>query len=48
MGGRLPDIVLQVPKDAAHQAYIGVAGRDDFRIPDVKARLLIIEIFSMY
>ena len=47
-GGVLPDIRLPVPEDPVHQRYLGVSGGEAFRIPDVKARVVIVEIFSMY
>ena len=47
-GGVLPDIVLSVPKSPEHQQYLGIAGKDTFKIPEIKAEVVIIEIFSMY
>ena len=48
VGGVLPDFSLAVPKNDDHQNYLGVAGREAFSIPDIKADVVIIEIFSMY
>jgi hypothetical protein len=47
-GGVLPEIDLPVPKDLAHRDYLGLAGDDPFQIPQIKAEVVIIEIFSMY
>jgi peroxiredoxin len=47
-GGLLPDIVLAVPKKPELQAYLGVTGKKTFAIPEIKADVVIIEIFSMY
>ncbi len=47
-GGVLPRIRLPVPKDPAEKEYLGVSGNGLFRIPQIKARVVIIEIFSMY
>ena len=47
-GGVLPDITLSVPKSPEHQEYLGLAGKNTFKIPDIKAEVVIIEIFSMY
>ncbi len=47
-GGRLPEIVLAVPKNPEHQDYLGISGKDTFRVPEIKAEIVIIEIFSMY
>ena len=47
-GGVLPDIVLATPKSPEHQEYLGIAGKEAFKIPEIKAEVVIIEIFSMY
>jgi len=47
-GGVLPGIVLEVPENSALQQYLGVVGKQTFTIPEIKAEVVIIEIFSMY
>lgn len=47
-GDAMPPIVLPVPQDPAHQAYLGVTSGDTFQIMDVKSAVLIVEIMSMY
>ena len=47
VGGVLPEFDLSVPKNDEHQKYLGVAGKT-FTIPEIKAEVVIIEIFSMY
>jgi hypothetical protein len=47
-GGPLPAITLPVPKDAAHQAYLGLTGKKEFSIADIPAEVVIIEIMNMY
>ena len=47
-GGTLPEIVLRVPGDSELQQYLGIAGKETFTIPEIKAEVVIIEIFSMY
>ena len=47
VGGVLPEFDLSVPKSDEHQKYLGVAGKT-FTIPQIKAEVVIIEIFSMY
>ena len=47
-GGVLPQLELPVPEDAQARAYLGLPGTGKFTIPEIKARLVIIEIFSMY
>ncbi len=47
-GGVLPEIVLSVPEKPELQQYLGVTGKKTFTIPEIKAEVVIIEIFSMY
>ena len=47
-GGVLPEIVLNVPESPELQQYLGVAGKKTFTIPEIKAEVVLIEIFSMY
>ena len=44
----LPDFQLTVPENPVYKQYLGVEGTGQFRIPDIKAQAVIIEIFSMY
>lgn len=49
VGGQLPDIKLSMPKDSTDKGYLGFWGLDSFfKIPEIKARVVLIEIFSMY
>jgi hypothetical protein len=47
-GGALPSFTLPAPKDAAHQAYLGLAGKKQFTVADIPAEVVIIQIFNMY
>ena len=47
-GGILPEIILRVPENSELQQYLGVGGKETFTIPEIKAEVVIIEIFSMY
>ncbi len=47
-GERFPDIRLAVPEKEAEKSYLGLSGKGTFALSDVKADVLIIEIFSMY
>ena len=47
-GGALPAITMPAPKDAGHQAYLGLADQKDFTVSDIAAEVVIIEIFNMY
>jgi thiol-disulfide isomerase/thioredoxin len=50
VGGVLPDIKLSIPKESGDKSYLGLGffSYGSFKIPEIKARLVIIEIFSMY
>jgi peroxiredoxin len=48
-GEMLPDITLAAPVDPVHRDYLGLSKeKKTFRIPEIKARVVIVEIFSMY
>jgi hypothetical protein len=47
-GGILPEIVLSAPEKSELQQYLGVTGKKTFTIPEIKAEVVLIEIFSMY
>jgi hypothetical protein len=47
-GGILPEMVLRVPEDSELQQYLGLTGGKTFTIPEIKAEVVLIEIFSMY
>ena len=47
VGGVLPEFTLSVPQNDDHREYLGVAGKT-FTIPEIKAQVIIVEIFSMY
>ncbi len=46
--GTLPAIRLPVPRDSGEKSYLGLSGGGFFQIPQIKARVIIIEIFSLY
>ena len=46
VGAPFPDIKLPIPKDSSHQKYLGVSGEGIFRIQDVKAKVVIIQIYN--
>jgi len=49
VGGQLPDMKIAMPKDSGDKGYLGLSfGFGSFRIPQVKAKVVIVEIFSMY
>lgn len=47
-GGMLPVIKLPIPKSPKEKNYLGLKGEGSFTIPQVKAKVVLIEIFSMY
>ncbi len=47
-GEQLPAISLPIPKNPDERSYLGVSGSGLFKIPLIKAKVVIIEIFSMY
>jgi hypothetical protein len=47
-GAALPAITLTTPKDASHQAYLGLAGKKQFAVADIPAEVVVIQIFNMY
>ena len=47
-GGMLPDISLSVPQEAIYRAYLGLQAEETFKIPEIKAEVVIIELYSMY
>jgi peroxiredoxin len=48
VGAQLPETDLPVPNDSAERLYLGLAKTGSFQIPEIKAKVVIIEIFSMY
>ncbi len=47
-GNVLPAINLPVPKNPDEKTYLGLSGSGFFKIPQIKASAVIVEIFSMY
>ena len=47
-GGKLPAIRLPIPKDLDERNYLGLSGEGLFRIPQIKADGVLIEVFNTY
>jgi peroxiredoxin len=47
-GERLPTINLSIPKNPDERDYLGLSGSGLFKIPQIKAKTVIVEFFSMY
>ena len=48
MGEPLSRLEFGIPEEAADKAYLGLSGAGVFRLPQVKAEIIIIEVLSMY
>ncbi len=44
----LTGIQIPIPENNAEKEYLGLSGKGTFSLPQIKARVLIIEVFSMY
>ena len=47
-GGKLPALNLPIPKDPDERRYLGLSGKGYFKIPQIKAKAVIIKIFNIY
>jgi len=47
-GDVLPDIKITIPQNATDRNYLGLENTGFFTIPQIKATIVIVEIFSMY
>jgi len=47
-GEVLPVINLPIPKKPEERNYLGLSGNGLFKIPQIKAKAVIVELFSMY
>jgi peroxiredoxin len=48
LGERLPPFKLPIPLDAGAERYLGLSGPGQFTIAQIEAKVVIIQIFSMY
>jgi peroxiredoxin len=47
-GSVFPAITLPIPEKDAERAYLGLSGKGTFTISQIKAEVVILEIYSMY
>ncbi len=47
-GGTLPDFTLPSPGSRAERVYLGLGSGKNLKVTDIKARVVLIEILSMY
>jgi peroxiredoxin len=45
---KLGQMQFAVPQNPAQKKYLGLTSQGDFRLSDVKAKYIIVEVFSMY
>ena len=48
IGESLPPFELPIPQDTKAQSYLGLSGTGQFTIAQIEAKVVIIQIFSMY
>jgi peroxiredoxin len=48
IGESLPSFKLPIPEDSRSQNYLGLSGTGQFTVAQIQARVVIIQIFSMY
>lgn len=48
VGETLPDFSMAVPGESADRSYLGLSRGGSFKIPQVNAQVVILEVFSMY
>jgi peroxiredoxin len=47
-GDPFPAVTLPIPRDANDRNYLGLSGSGTFKLSQIKAQAVLIEIFSMY
>lgn len=47
-GETLPVFNLPIPKSSTEKGYLGLSGDGFFKIPQIKTKVVIVEIYSMY
>ena len=48
VGESLPTFKLPIPQGARAQRYLGLSGTGQFTIAQIKAKVVIVQIFSLY
>ena len=47
-GDAFPEVALKAPSQAKDRTYLGLSGDDPFKIKDLKAEVILVEIFDVY
>ncbi len=48
VGEILPEFSMAVPGESADRSYLGLSRGGSFKIPQIRAQVVILEVFSMY
>ena len=47
-GEAFPEVALKTPSQAKDRTYLGVSGGAQFKVNDLKAEVILVEIFDVY
>jgi peroxiredoxin len=47
-GDAFPEVALKSPSQAKDRAYLGISAGDQFKVKDLKAEVILVEIFDVY
>jgi peroxiredoxin len=47
-GDAFPEIALKTPSQAKDRTYLGISGGDQFKVKELKAEVILVEIFDVY
>jgi peroxiredoxin len=47
-GESFPEIALKTPSQAKDRSYLGISDGDQFKVKDLKAEVILVEIFDVY
>jgi hypothetical protein len=47
-GDVFPEVALKTPSQANERTYLGISGGDSFKVKDLKAEIILVEVFDVY
>jgi hypothetical protein len=47
-GEAFPEVALKTPSQAKDRTYLGISGGDSFKVRDLKAEVILVEVFDVY
>ena len=47
-GEIFPEVALKIPSQANDRTYLGISGGDLFKVKDLKAEVILVEVFDVY